>query len=78
MAWENDTALVPVPSPVPPLAGARVPNASLQVPGFAVLYRNQPVAVAPLGLAEPFKVAELEVTTVAASGGDHRRCGDAT
>ena len=34
MERENDTAELPEPSEVPPLAGAREPNVSLHVPGF--------------------------------------------
>ena len=37
MACENEALLVPAPSADPPVAGARVPNESLQVPGLAVL-----------------------------------------
>ena len=33
---EKGTGLVPLPSAVPPLAGARVPKVSLQLPGFVV------------------------------------------
>ena len=35
-ASEYDTALVPLPSALPPVVGARVPNVSLQLPGFVV------------------------------------------
>jgi hypothetical protein len=38
----------------------------LQVPGFDVLYRNQPVVAAPFGFAEPFRVAVAAATDVAA------------
>jgi hypothetical protein len=55
---------VPEPRDEPPLAGARVPNVSLQAPGLVVLYRNHPVVASPLGLALPFSVAEVEVTAV--------------
>ena len=44
----------------------RVPNASLQVPGLVVAYRNQLVVAAPLGLAEPFSVAAVLLIAVAA------------
>ena len=59
--WE-----LPPPSDVPPLLGALVPNESLQLPGWLVLYRNQPVAEVPFGSAEPLRVAALLVTEVAA------------
>jgi hypothetical protein len=36
MGSEYETALVPLPSASPPVAGARVPKVSLQVPGFVV------------------------------------------
>lgn len=36
------------------------------MPGSVVEYRKCPNAASPLGLADPFIVAELEVTTVAA------------
>ena len=49
----------------PPDTGARVPKTSLQLPGFDVLYRNQPVVAAALGLAEASSVAPLLVTAVA-------------
>jgi hypothetical protein len=52
---------------VPPAEGARVPNASLQLPGFTVLYRNQPVVVSWFGFAEPLSVAPVLVTEVAAT-----------
>ena len=63
---EYGTGIGPLPSAVPPIIGALVPNMSLQVPGSELLYRNQPVAVSPLGFAEPFSVAEVNVTAVAA------------
>ena len=63
----------------PPLAGARVPKVSLQVPGLVVSKRNQPVVVPPFGLAEPLSVAVVlptldasTVSTVGASGRDER------
>lgn len=58
---------LPEPSDDPPLAGARIPNVSLQVPGLVVLYRNQPVVDAPLGVPEPFNNADAAVTPVAAA-----------
>jgi hypothetical protein len=39
----------------------------LQLPGFAVLYRNQPVVVSWFGVADPFSVAVVFVTSVAAT-----------
>lgn len=65
MLCENPTTDVPEPNDEPPLVGARVPNESLHVPGLVVEYRNQPVAAAPPGLAEPFKVAVVPVRFVA-------------
>ena len=59
------TADDPDPSAVPPEAGALVPKVSLQVPGFVVLYLNQPVAEAPLGSPVPLRVALDEVIFVA-------------
>ena len=56
---------MPEPSAEPPLAGARVPKVSLQLPGLVVEYRNQPVVVAAPGLTEPFSVADEPVTLVA-------------
>jgi hypothetical protein len=38
----------------------------LQLPGFTVLYRNQPVAAKPFGFADPLSVALELVTAVAA------------
>jgi hypothetical protein len=51
---ENDVAVVPLPTRVPPVAGTRVPKLSLQAPGFVVSRRNQPVVDSPPGLMEPF------------------------
>jgi hypothetical protein len=65
-AREYETALDPEPSAVPPAAGARVPNASLQLPGFTVLYRNQPVAEVMFGFAEALMFAVVPVIPVAA------------
>ena len=62
---EYDTGLLPDPRDDPPLRGARVPKVSSHVPGFTVLYRNQPVAMAPLGSPVPFSEAEVEDTEVA-------------
>ena len=58
------TLLVPAPSAEPPAAGARVPKESLQVPGLAVAYRNQPVVAAPPGFAVPLSVAVAPVSAV--------------
>ena len=65
MASEYDTGVEPMPSAVPPITGALVPNMSLQVPGSELLYRNQPVVASLFGLAEPFSVADIGVTEVA-------------
>ena len=54
-----------MPRDDPPLAGARVPNVSLHVPGSVDEYRNQPVADEPLGLPDPFNSAEAFVAPVA-------------
>jgi hypothetical protein len=62
---ENETAEFPAPSDDPPAAGARVPNESLQLPGLAVAYRNQPVVAEPPGFADPFNWAVLPVSSVA-------------
>ena len=43
-----------------------MPNVSLQEPGLTVSYLNQPVALKPPGLAEPFIVVVEEVVSVAA------------
>src|SRR5512133_2544333 len=67
MACEYGTAAVPPPRLAPPVAGARVPKVSLQVPGLVVLYRNQPVAGSPLGMDEPLRVAVVPVIPEAAS-----------
>ena len=47
---------------VPPVAGTRVPKASLQTPGLDVEYRNQAVAAAPVGFAEPVSVPVVAVS----------------
>ena len=52
---------------VPPAEGALVPNASLQAPGFTLLYLNHAVAVAPFGLTVPLRVAEVAFTFVGGS-----------
>ena len=57
---------VPAPSDVPAVAGTRVPNVSLHVPGFTVLMRYQPVVISPFGLPEPLSNADVDVTLVAA------------
>jgi hypothetical protein len=57
---------VPEPSPIEPTAGAGVPKLLLHVPGFVVSYRNQPVALAPMGFPEPFNVAVVDVMLLAA------------
>jgi hypothetical protein len=56
-----------LPRYVPLLSGAREPNLSSHVPGFVVLYRNQPVAEARLGLPEPLRFAEVLVRLFAAA-----------
>jgi len=61
-----DWLVVPDPSPVPLVAGTRVPNVSLQVTGFVVEIRNKPVVASPFGLPEPFSAADVLVTDVAA------------
>jgi len=53
-------------SAVPLVAGTRVPNVSLQVPGLTVLTRNQPVVASPFGLPEPLSDADVEVIPLAA------------
>src|SRR4029077_17358884 len=60
------TLVAPVPSPVPLVAGTRVPNVSLQVPGLVVAMRNQPVVASPFGLPDPFSDADVLTTDVAA------------
>ena len=55
-----------VPKLVPPETGARVPKASSQLPGFVVLYLNQPVVNPPFGFAEPLRVADVDNTFIAA------------
>ncbi len=55
-----------MPSPVPLVAGTRVPKMSLQVPGLVVLMRNQPVVASPFGLPEPLSTADVVMTDVAA------------
>ena len=55
-----------MPSAVPLVAGTRVPNVSLQVPGLTVLTRNQPVVASPFGLPEPLSDADVEVIPLAA------------
>jgi hypothetical protein len=52
---------------VPLAAGAREPNESLQVPGFVVEYRNQPIAIARFGIPEPFSCAAVLEMLVAAT-----------
>ena len=37
IGWLNATALAPAPRLVPPVAGARVPKLSSQVPGLVAL-----------------------------------------
>ena len=51
---------------MPLVAGTRVPNVSLQVTGFVVETRNQPVVASPFGLPEPLSAADVLVTDVAA------------
>ena len=67
---------VPAPSPVPLVAGTRVPNVSLQVPGLVVVMRNQPVVASPFGLPEPLSTADVVVTDVAADRRRRRRRGE--
>jgi hypothetical protein len=50
---------------VPPVAGARVPNASLHAPGSAVAIRKYAVVSAPPGFTVPFNDAPRDVTFVA-------------
>jgi hypothetical protein len=57
---------VPEPREDPPVVGAREPNVSLQVTGSVALYRKYPVVVAPLGVPEPFRVADVFVMLDAA------------
>ena len=64
---EYDATELPEPSDEPPDTGAREPNVSLQLPGFVVAYRKYPVVAARFGLPEPFSVAVVEVTLVAAT-----------
>ena len=66
MVIEYGTALVPVPSAVPLVAGTRVPNVSLQVPGLVVAMRNQPVVASPFGLPDPLSAADVVVMLLAA------------
>ncbi len=73
MLCENRTRLVPAPRLDPPLAGARVPNRSSQVPGSVAEYRNQPVVEARFGTLLPFNCAvklEMLDAAVFAVGGD--------
>jgi hypothetical protein len=49
------------------VVGERVPNVSLHVPGLVVAYRNHPVAANWFGLADPFSVAPVLDTEVAAA-----------
>lgn len=66
MFSEYVTGLFPEPRLVPPDAGALVPNTSLQLPGIAELYLNQPVVETPLfGFAEPFNAAVVVATGLA-------------
>ena len=58
--------VVPDPSPVPLVAGTRVPNVSLHVPGLVVEIRNKPVVASPFGLPVPLSAADVDVTDVAA------------
>jgi len=60
--WEYAWAALPLPTSVPPDAGTRVPNASLQAPGLAVAYRNHAVVCAPRGVELPLSVALVSVT----------------
>ena len=66
MPCEKATALLPLPSEVPPVAGTRVPKLLVHAPGLVCDQRKKPSLAAPRGIALPFNVAELLVTTVAA------------
>ena len=57
---------MPDPSPVPLVAGTRVPNVSLHAPGLVVAMRYQPVVASPFGLPEPLSDADVVVIVVAA------------
>jgi hypothetical protein len=65
--WLKLTALLPLPSEVPPVAGLRVPKVALHAPGFVAPYRKKLVVAPPLGEAEPFSVAEVAPTALAAA-----------
>ena len=57
---------MPVPRFVPPTAGTREPNVSVQMPGSVVEMRNHPVALSPPGLPVPLRSAVVVVSDVAA------------
>src|SRR3954462_3174727 len=82
MFCANATAAVPAPSAEPPVAGARVPNESLHVPGLTVENRNHAVVASPSGFAVPLSVASAPVTAVGApvvtAGGSAGVVNDAT
>jgi hypothetical protein len=69
MGCEYGMLALPEPSetPVPEVRGTRVPKVSLQAAGLVALKRNHPVAAARFGFPEPFSVALVAVTGVAAS-----------
>ena len=84
LIW-NVVLPVPMPTPVPPDVGTRVPNVSLHVPGLVVSMRNQPVVDSPPGFTVALSEAELApmpvgvvvVTTGAAARAD-KETTDAT
>ncbi len=51
---------------MPLVAGTRVPNVSLHVPGLVVAIRNQPVVASPFGTPEPLSSADVVVMLLAA------------
>jgi hypothetical protein len=51
---------------IPPVAGTRTPELSLQLaPGLNVSSRNQAVVVSPFGFADPLRVADVILRLVA-------------
>src|SRR5690349_25013880 len=68
MSSSHAAAEVPEPRAVPPEAGTLAPHesSSTHVADEVVLYLNQAVVEAPLGLAVPLIVAEVPATDVAA------------
>ena len=67
MVREYGTGFDPAAMAVPPLVGARVPNASLHRPGSIVLYRNHALAASRFGLAVPLSDAPVLVMELATS-----------